>query len=410
MTAPIHVGRIAFCPRGAYDAEEYYNKLDVVSFNSCGYLCRADCHGISPNNVQYWQIIASGSSADRLTALQDVHINPLTLEDGQVLVWDEENQYFTNGAGAGSDSAAADALINRNMTKNISFGYAMMFEELMYMMYSGDDIAEEFTINGITLMPKFPIDEVESEYALAETWGTFSLFGQLEVSSEPAEFTLDMIHPGESNVAHLVPGDTLILSGCPAGGSDSTYFFEVTLLTIAPPVEGEMPPIPVLYGTYYDYGEGCTFTIPTDIPEGGSWAIQTRFVVPAGFTGVIEPTDVKLMLRLDVFTDSSFTPPAFPLDTLTFFGVMLMMQMQNIPRIQGYGYFESQYNPDTGEYDYEIPGMYGWGNHAYESDNPYPLHDITFKSTGMTARQLMGNVPVNPSNTDDINIWIETTR
>lgn len=68
VTHPI--GRVSIVPRGAYDANLFYNKLDVVMYNGNAYIAKKDTPvGTSIMNTEYWMELAShGTPSDQQVA------------------------------------------------------------------------------------------------------------------------------------------------------------------------------------------------------------------------------------------------------------------------------------------------------------------------------------------------------
>lgn len=52
------LGTVAMVPKGEYDAEEYYEYLNVVTYNGSSYMARKSSHGVLPTNDEYWQLVA----------------------------------------------------------------------------------------------------------------------------------------------------------------------------------------------------------------------------------------------------------------------------------------------------------------------------------------------------------------
>ena len=52
------LGTVAMVPKGEYDAEEYYEYLNVVTYNYSSYIAKKASSGILPTNDEYWQLVA----------------------------------------------------------------------------------------------------------------------------------------------------------------------------------------------------------------------------------------------------------------------------------------------------------------------------------------------------------------
>ena len=98
-TAPIN-------PRGAYVAATEYHPRDAVEYTAGGktltYINRETCTGIAPTDpdygAHYWQIMIDVSVGGSFSALSDVDVDPQTLADGQVPVYDATGQVWKNKA------------------------------------------------------------------------------------------------------------------------------------------------------------------------------------------------------------------------------------------------------------------------------------------------------------------------
>lgn len=96
-TAPIN-------PRGAYVAATEYHPRDAVEYTAGGktltYINRSACTGIAPTDpdhgAEHWQIMIDVSVGGSFSALSDVSVDPQTLADGQVPVYDATGQVWEN--------------------------------------------------------------------------------------------------------------------------------------------------------------------------------------------------------------------------------------------------------------------------------------------------------------------------
>lgn len=70
-------GRILIIPKGKYSGETQYEKLDMVSYDGKGWVCKKTCIGIEPTEGEYWSVIIDVS--EELEKLVDdilVYITP----------------------------------------------------------------------------------------------------------------------------------------------------------------------------------------------------------------------------------------------------------------------------------------------------------------------------------------------
>ena len=52
------IGKVAILPRGAYNSETAYTKLDLVTSGGSSYLCIKNCTGVALSNTEYWMVVA----------------------------------------------------------------------------------------------------------------------------------------------------------------------------------------------------------------------------------------------------------------------------------------------------------------------------------------------------------------
>lgn len=60
-------GRILIIPRGDYDANSTYEKLDLVKYKGTSWLAKKDVTGVEPSEGEYWQNMFDFTLADNLT-------------------------------------------------------------------------------------------------------------------------------------------------------------------------------------------------------------------------------------------------------------------------------------------------------------------------------------------------------
>ena len=91
-------------PRGEYDPTEPYVPRDAVEYTAGGktltYINRSACTGIAPTDpdhgAEHWQIMIDVSVGGSFSALSDVSVDPQTLADGQVPVYDATDEVWKN--------------------------------------------------------------------------------------------------------------------------------------------------------------------------------------------------------------------------------------------------------------------------------------------------------------------------
>ena len=69
------LGRVSLNPRGSYDAEQTYGRLDLVEYNGSGYVClQESVKGQTPESGEYWMRLADNGGAATVAAAQE-HAN-----------------------------------------------------------------------------------------------------------------------------------------------------------------------------------------------------------------------------------------------------------------------------------------------------------------------------------------------
>ena len=96
------LGRVCVVPRGAYDPEAAYTRLDAVSYNGSCYMVRKGCQGVTPSEGEYYMLMADGSVA--LAAAERA---------------DEAAEAALDAAGKANDAAtAAQAVVDSKVGKD----------------------------------------------------------------------------------------------------------------------------------------------------------------------------------------------------------------------------------------------------------------------------------------------------
>ena len=97
-----NLGKVATTPRGEYNANTTYLKLDVVTYNGSSYVALKESTGNLPTNTTYWQLMASKGSDGQPG--QDGHtpikgVDYFTQEDIASLNIPSDTGDLTNNAG-----------------------------------------------------------------------------------------------------------------------------------------------------------------------------------------------------------------------------------------------------------------------------------------------------------------------
>jgi hypothetical protein len=83
-------GRILIIPRGDYDANSTYDKLDLVKYKGTSWLAKKNATGVEPVEGEYWQNMFDFSYA--------FIGNVLTIEDSRFIIWNDVNRVQKNNA------------------------------------------------------------------------------------------------------------------------------------------------------------------------------------------------------------------------------------------------------------------------------------------------------------------------
>ena len=108
-----NAGRILIIPRGDYDANSTYDKLDLVKYKGTSWLAKKNATGIEPSkeNDEYWQNMFDISISNKLTTWDEGYV--LDARQGKVLsdsmIWNKlvRDTDFTLHANIGMQYAYA---------------------------------------------------------------------------------------------------------------------------------------------------------------------------------------------------------------------------------------------------------------------------------------------------------------
>ena len=97
-----NLGKVATTPKGEYNANTTYLKLDVVTYEGSSYVCLKESTGNIPTNTEYWQLLASKGAngqkgEDGYTPIKGVDY--FTEQDIASLNIPRDTNDLTNGAG-----------------------------------------------------------------------------------------------------------------------------------------------------------------------------------------------------------------------------------------------------------------------------------------------------------------------
>ena len=211
-------GKVMLTPRGAYDATVEYEELDMVSYNGGSYVALTTTIGNLPTNTNYWMVLAEtavDSSLDSTStnAIQNAAvanaINALSTGKQNTLTFDTTpTSGSTNPVTSGGVKSAIDNIPTSdptvandamNLLKSVNVFNTFVFDESLRW---GDKV-----ISGVT-------------FSYGRTSGGVNYIS----TSGTATANIDLI----IGYAYISPG-YFWLSGCPSGGSSSTYRLRMDL-------------------------------------------------------------------------------------------------------------------------------------------------------------------------------------
>ena len=264
-------------PRGTYDDDTPYVPRDAVAYTAGGktltYINKQACTGIAPTDpdegAAHWQIMIDVAVGGAFSALEDVSIDPQTLADGQVPVYNDTDDVWENKTILENSltSTATDKALTAAKGKALQDNKQPKELETAITVAGTSKTTVETALDGIN---DYVDDSVE---ALANVYGSKNLlpFPYYETTKTFRGVTYT-VNDDESvtceNTAtndswfffalgiHLEPG-TYKLNGCPAGGSASGYLIDVRLERSGSVIDHA-----------YDTGSGTTFTVnETDLSQ-----------------------------------------------------------------------------------------------------------------------------------------------
>ena len=92
------LGVVAPVPKGEYNIESYYEKLNIVQYNGFAYIAKQPSKGVPPTNTEYWQLLIDGlRKEDIVDNLESSSADkPLSAKQGNVLNENFENSLESN--------------------------------------------------------------------------------------------------------------------------------------------------------------------------------------------------------------------------------------------------------------------------------------------------------------------------
>lgn len=343
-TAPIN-------PCGAYVAATEYHPRDAVEYTAGGktltYINRETCTGIAPTDpdygAHYWQIMIDVSVGGSFSALSDVSVDPQTLADGQVPVYDATGQVWENKTilensltSTATDKALTAAqgkeLQDNKQAKELETAITIAGTQettvetalgALNAAKQGTTLATPITVAGTSKTTvEGALDGIndyvdDSVEVLTNVYGSKNLNkypyynttktqngitftdngnGTVTVSgtaSDTVSFYCHALPAYDSNHLSLKAGK-YVITGCPDDGSDSTYYMWFTYNT-----------------EYHDTGNGLEVNIPNDTSS-----ISYGIVIIAGAT-ITTPITFEPMIRDARIIDPTFVPYAMTNRELT---------------------------------------------------------------------------------------------
>lgn len=309
-----NAGRILILAKGAWDATSTYEQLDLVTYNQIAYIARKMSTGVNPAAdlvYEYW--MPFGSAAEIATTERAGLVMPdgttititerglisanLGLDDltnvdvalpltNQVLRYNG-TEWVAVTLGAAADKATTNA-VTQDSTALVESG--AVYTETSALSESISTLGNNNDAMLNVLGAKNVLPNNATSQTVSGVTFTKNSDGSITAQGTPQatiSFVIDETFVGEV-------GKIYTLTGCPSGGSDSTYLLAS-----------------YLYGNTYDakdIGEGADFTV-----VGGK--IQTRIIIYAA-AGSINLT-FKPMIRPIGVQDSTYVPYAMTNRELT---------------------------------------------------------------------------------------------
>lgn len=81
------LGVVAMEPKGEYNADTFYEKLNVVTYNKSSYVAKQKTQGNLPTDTTYWQLLGGGMQfEDIVDNLESTATDkPLSAKQGKIL-------------------------------------------------------------------------------------------------------------------------------------------------------------------------------------------------------------------------------------------------------------------------------------------------------------------------------------
>ena len=302
-------------PRGEYDPDEQYVPRDAVQYTAGGktltYINRSACTGIAPTDpdhgAEHWQIMIDVSVGGSFSALSDVSVDPQTLADGQVPVYDATGQVWENktiledsltstATNKALTAAKGKALQDNKQPKELEtpITVAGTSKTTVETALDGindhvDDSVEALAnVSGAKNFLSYPYEETtKTENGVTFTDNGDGTISVVASSGATADTYFGLHYPYKPL---YVEKGTYMLSGCPTGGSESTYFLSSSYAN--------------------DTGDGVTVT------ESSGDNRVFLIVIKSG-TVISTPITFKPMLRDNRIVDDTFVPFAMTNKQLT---------------------------------------------------------------------------------------------
>lgn len=308
-------------PRGDYDNDTPYVPRDAVAYTAGGktltYINKQACTGIAPTDpdegAAHWQIMIDVSVGGSFSALSDVNVDPQTLADGQMPVYNGTDEVWENKTILENSltSTATNKALTAAKGKELQDNKQDKELETPITVAGTSKTTVESALDGINV---YVDDSVE---ALADVYGSKNFNSLPYYESEKSENGITITSDDKGIVtasgtaaavvalymhSDTIPTNKLVLpkgdytlSGCPVGGSQETYCLRVNF-------GGAL---------YYDTGNGVNFTISTDTQ------IEIAIIIKSGTALPVGGITFHPMLRDARIVDDTFVPFAMTNKQLT---------------------------------------------------------------------------------------------
>ena len=315
-------------PRGTYDDDTPYVPRDAVAYTAGGktltYINKQACTGIAPTDpdegAAHWQIMIDVAVGGAFSALEDVSIDPQTLTDGQVPVYNDTDDVWENKTILENSltSTATDKALTAAKGKELQDNKQPKELETAITIAGTSETTVETALGALNTHVDNNLDAILDFYSSKNINGypydettkssngltfTDNGDGTITVSGTAGADTQFICH----NVNLKVLNGTYKLLGCPSGGSYNNGFSVYT---------NWWQSVGVVSTTYIDEGTGATVEI-NGSQDSADYANITIAILVKNGTVISTPITFKPMIIDSRIENESFAPFAMTNKQLT---------------------------------------------------------------------------------------------